>query len=347
MSKINTTQLHHAARVAEEAVQSGTHTCALIAVANSREMVWTHLLPGPDMVWTHLVPGPDEVGEDSIFLLASITKPIVATAIMQLVEQGRLSLTTPVATYLPEFGANGKEGITAYHLLTHTSGIGDEEQFWDELAEMREMPPPCYLFNACCRSNLIFEPGTQCLYNSLTFSVLGELISRLGGLPYPEYLRMRIFEPLGMSSSGFQPPDPRRAAPVHGFASPEQMYGFMTLAVPGGGLWGTASDLIAFGQTFLRGGSRDGKRLLSPASIATMTRHYTQGKTQMVNGQPAPFNYGLGWAKPASPPNGGILTSERAYGHGGATGTLLWIDPEYDLVYVFLANQWGITSDCA
>jgi CubicO group peptidase (beta-lactamase class C family) len=71
-----------------------------------------------------------------------------------------------------------------------------------------------------------------------------------------------------------------------------------------------------------------------------MTRHYTAGKTQWDNGRRVPINYALGWGKPSSPPNGDLLASERAYGHGGATGTLLWIDPEWDLVYVFLTNKW-------
>src|SRR5690349_11654912 len=164
------TRLQNAARVVEEAVESGAYPCGLLAVANSKQTVSTYL-----------VPGADHVAADSIFPIASITKPIVATAVMRLVEEGRLLLNVPVATYLPEFGANGKERVTTWHLLTHTSGL-EEQHWWAELVERWGQPdatepfPPNILYDMARRSHLRFAPGTRCAYCGLSFSVLGELI---------------------------------------------------------------------------------------------------------------------------------------------------------------------------
>ncbi|HVG00894.1 MAG TPA: serine hydrolase domain-containing protein [Chloroflexia bacterium] len=319
--------------IAGERVRAGNIPCAVVAVANSRETLWTHV-----------VPGDEGVGLDSIFLLASITKPIAATAIMRLVEEGRLMLNVPVAHYLPEFGANGKEKVTAFHLLTHSSGM-EEETFWNELwGAPMTLPPPNWQYEACCRSYLHYEPGTQHTYSTLTFSVLAELVRKLGGAPQAEYLRRHIFEPLGMHDTGYRPTDPTRAAPVHKLigdaeTTPELLEAFMSFEQPGSGLWSTAADLVTLGQAYLRGGTYEGYHLLSPVTIEVMTRNYTPGATNTTDGEP--FNYGLGWGKPMYPPNAAILGSQRAYSHHGATGTMLRIDPEYDLVVAFLTNTWG------
>ncbi len=335
--KIDLTHLEYAAQIADEAVKNGPQPTALIAVANRDETLWTHVSPGED-----------SVGLDSIFQIASITKPFVATAIMRLVEEGKLALDLPVATYLPEFGANDKGRVTVWHLLTHSSGL-EEERFMAELQGLAlsgEPLAPGFLYDACCRSNLNFEPGTSYQYNSLAFSVLGELITRLGGEPYPDYLRHHIFEPLGMAGTDFAPVERGRAAPLHDFHPARLLDAFNALAMPGGGLWSTAADLVTFGQAYLRGGtSAGGYKLLSPAALSMMTRHYTKGASQFVT--KARFDYGLGWGKPSSPPDGDLLASERAFGHGGTSGTLLWIDPEYDFVFVFLSNRWDMVDPFA
>jgi CubicO group peptidase (beta-lactamase class C family) len=264
---------------------------------------------------------------------------------MRLVEEGKLLLSAPVATYLPEFGGNDRDMVTTWHLLTHSSGL-EEDQFIGELQAIGaagQQPSTSFLYEACCRSYLNFEPGTAYRYNSLTFSVLGELITSLGGEPYPEYLRHHIFEPLGMTGTAFRPVDSRRVAPIYDLGPPHIVEGFTAMSNPAGGLWSTAADLVAFGQTYLRGGtSTGGYKLLSPPAIDLMTQHHTQGATQFGVGNR--FNYGLGWGKPSTPTEGDLLASERAYGHNGASGTALWIDPEYDFVYVFLTNRWDMVD---
>ncbi|HET9494129.1 MAG TPA: serine hydrolase domain-containing protein [Chloroflexia bacterium] len=322
------TRLALAGPIIDDAVNEGPYPAAAVAVATARETVWAHV-----------APGRDNAALDSIFPVASLTKPMTATAVFQLVEQGKLLLNVPVARYLPEFAANGKERVTAWHLLTHSSGL-EEDQFYGELQALGTTPPPGWLFEAACRSHLNFEPGSAHKYTTLTFSVLAELVRRLSGLPHPEYMRRHIFEPLGMKDTGFSPRDRSRATPQYDLGTHEQMSSWETMADPGGGAWSTVADLVRFGQAYLRGGEFDGYRLISPASIAVMTGHYTQGV--FGYGTTDRFNYGAGWGKPSLPRNGDLLASERAFGHGGATGCLLWIDPEYGFVYVFLSNRWNL-----
>jgi CubicO group peptidase (beta-lactamase class C family) len=325
---IDTQRLKLAAPIIDEAVRDGYYPAVVDAVADAH-----------DTLWTHVAPGADNATFDSIFTVASITKPVTATAVFQLVEQGKLILNVPIAQYLPEFGTNGKERITAWHILTHSSGL-PEEEVYGQLQAMRGIPPDGWLFEQICKSRPDFEPGTAHRYVTLSFRVLAELITRLTGLPHPEYMRRNIFEPLGMKDTGFAPVDRERAAPVHNFGLPEEAAAWIAIADPGGGLWSTASDLVRFGQAYLRGGEFDGYRLISPAGIALMTGHYSQG--EYAYGTTDRFNYGAGWGKPSLPPNGDLLASPRAFGHGGASGSQLWIDPTYGFVHVYLSSGWNI-----
>lgn len=319
-------RLRYAADVADKAVESGVLPTGLIAVANCQETLWTHVSPSPE-----------KVSLDTIFLLASISKPMVATAVMQLVEHGLLSLHRPVASYLPEFGAYGKQAVTTWHLLTHTSGL-DETEF-----DPSHPDPPANVrsgFEMACGSYLHFEPGTRCEYCTLAFSVLAELVTRLSGKRYPDYMCEHVFEPLGMRHTAFRPVEPRLAASVGGFDEPGQTERFTAAEIAGGGIWSTAADMVAFGQSFLRGAP-----VLSPATIEAMTTLQTGGMVAQPNGKPVPFTYALGWSKPSI--GHGAVGSERAFSHGGATSTLLHIDPEWNLVYVFLSNRWCGDPDVA
>jgi CubicO group peptidase (beta-lactamase class C family) len=334
--RIDTNRLQRAAAVADEAVRHGPYPAAVLLVANAERVLLKHVSVRPDRAAAR---------EDSIFLIASITKPIVATAIMRLVEEGRLLLSDPVAKYIPEFAAAGKAQVTVRHLLTHTSGL-DEALWARELLGARRATVP-ELTRLACQSGLTFEPGSQSAYNSFSFYVLGELIARLGGLPYAEYLYRHIFKPLGMRDTSFAIEGANRGRAMPVYSTEEDAAGrlayYTSVAFPGGGLWSTAADLLSFGQAFLRGGRYGDYHLLSPAAIATMTRLHTGDLTELSDGERVPANYALGWKKPRAE----SLASPRAFRHGGATGTLLLVDPDWDLVFVFLTNQWGIQGNAA
>jgi len=310
-----------------------------IAAIDDRVLAWARAYGVRDV--TTATP----ITPDTRFPIASITKPIVATAIMRLVEQGRLLLSDPIVKHIPEFETFGKGAVTVWHILTHTSGL-DESGWWREILFERRASA-ADLVQVACRGALRYTPGTRYEYNTLTFALLGELIERLSGLPYAEYLRQQIFEPLGMRDTSFAPQGEQqaRAMPVYSALAEQEFEAkiayFTSVAAPGGGLWSTAADLVAFGQALLRGGRSNGYHLLSPASIEAMTRLHTAGMTEILDdGTARPALYGLGWGKPAL--DGTTLASPRAYRHGGATGTLLLIDPDWDLVFVFLTNSWGI-----
>ncbi len=324
--KLNPERLQVAYDLLREHVASGTLPVGLLAVADRREVLRCEGY-GPS--------GP--IDPAGIYLLASITKPIVATAVMQLVERGKLLVDDPVARHIPEYAVNDKGKVKVWHLLTHTSGMDE-----GYTARLGSRTPEADLRGAC-ETFLRFAPGSRYEYCNAAFRVLGELVTRLGGQPYPDYLREHVFEPAGMVDTAFwpEPAKRQRVLPVADF--PDDLVSveaFAAAAHPAGGLFSTAADLVAFGQAYLNGGRGRHGRLLGPATIATMTCLHTAGIADNATGEPA--WRGLGWSKVS--PRQGLLLAPAGYGHGGATGTHLWIDPENELVLVFLTNRWGLDS---
>lgn len=300
-------------------------------------------------------PGGHEIRTNSIFFLTSVTKPIFATAVMQLIEDGSLALHEPLRRYLPRFAvedsAGDKAAVTPWHILTHTSGL--EDISGSDMARRRMSPRQ--IVGQITRAPLRFTPGTRFEYTSASFYLLGELIRELTGLPYPDYLKQRLFVPLKMVDTGFDLRRSRaRLVPVHGAGFDSRLRQALVLrylaaaAPPGGGLWGTADDLVRFGQALLAsgdsGGNGNDRPLLSPGTVELMTRLHTCGIPQLVEGQPRAVHYALGWGK-ATLGADGLPGSPRAYEHGGVSGTRLWIDPDVDLVFVFLTNQWNAPTE--
>jgi CubicO group peptidase (beta-lactamase class C family) len=283
--------------------------------------------------------------------IASITKPITATAVMQLVESGRLVLAEPVSTYLPEFrpiaprddGRGDAEPVSTWHILTHTSGLPDAS---DEFL-LTTPPEPAAQFRRLCEERLLFRPGSSYSYASDSWFVLSTLIERLTGQPFRAYLRERILEPLGMTATTFDPteagPEP---LPIEGAFGPAgvpleaKVAAFIALAMPGGGLWSTTDDIAAFGRAMLNRGTLDGVRVLGRPFVDLMTRLHTAGLRER-GGERDP-NYGLGWGLPGL--GRGSPASPTAFSHSGATGSTLVVDPAYDLVVVHLRKEWGVTT---
>lgn len=334
--RLDPDRLQLALDVVAAQVDSGLVPSAVLAIADASGTIRLEAFPGTD-----------PTSPDGIYLLASITKPVVATAVMQLVERGRLVLSRPVQHYLPAFqpaahapGLPGAEAITTRHLLVHSSGLVDMDP---ELLE-RERPDRRRLLEIACTFPLRFAPGERYEYNSLSFAILGELIHRLDGRDYPDYLAEALLAPLGMSSTAFGPLDRERAvAPAFpGFPAHYQSLAaayFDSLQAPGAGLWGSAADVIAFGRAMLRGGELDGVRVLGRPFVELMTQEQTEGIFEAGTPPRAP-HHGLGWSLPALA--GAMPGSPRTFGHGGATGTRLWIDPDAGLVIVYLTNSWTV-----
>lgn len=283
-------------------------------------------------------------------LIASLTKPITAIAVVQLVETGEVVLDEPISTYLPWFDPLPPSSltdvgpVTVRHILSHTSGLGDLPDF--ELR--RRHLTPAAMLDAVSRQRLRFAPGTAYAYASDPWYLLSAVIERVSGTPYPAYLRERILGPLRMDATSF---DPRAAGPeplppqgsfVLEDLTADQLVAILAgLAMPGGGLWSTPEEVAIFGRAMLLGGEIGGAQVLSPVSLERMTRLETNDLREFGTGEPA--HYGLGWGLLGLA--GGSPASQSAFGHGGATGSALLVDPAHDLVIVYLRNWWGVSSD--
>ena len=280
-------------------------------------------------------PANEPMTADTVFDLASITKPVAtATAIMRLVEDGKLRLSDPIATHIPEFAANGKEKLTVHDLLTHQSGLIADNAIEDYA------DGPAKAVERIWNLSPLHPAGTKFIYSDVNFIVLGQLVERLSGESVAAFAKRNTFEPLGMAETGYQPAEPlrARAAPteerdghwMRGDVHDPRCWKLGGVAGHAG-LFGTATDLARYATMMLNGGTLDGVRVLAPETIAVMTR-----------GWPIPGGgcRGLGWDKrsPLSSNRGDLLT-ESAFGHGGFTGTALWIDPALDLYVIFLSNR--------
>jgi CubicO group peptidase (beta-lactamase class C family) len=280
---------------------------------------------------------------ESMFFLASVTKPIFATAFMQLVEDGRLSLDDPIVRYIPDFAnAPGKADVTPRHLLTHTSGVPD---YTPEMIR-KNRPSAAAMTRFAIDSPLTNRPGSRYEYCSASFYLLATIIERLTGTAHADYLRERVLQPLGMRTTY----DPRQSGlpivAVHGVGVDNRLTRFLVLRylaatqIPGGGLFGTLDDLLRFGGGVLRPtrvGDRDVP--LGRRSIEMMIEDQLGGVAGEFDGEPHDVYFGLGWGKPTLMRN--VPGSPRVVSHGGATGTRLWIDPDAELVFVFFTNQWS------
>ena len=305
--------------LAGEIVRSGRSVGAAIAVSSSQGLIRGTFFSRSDT---------QRVSSESRFLIASLTKPILATAVMQFVERGRLSLAAPLSLYLPEFSGKWKDRVNTWHLLTHTSGL--PEISWQ--TTLGALPDRAVSYEAACAANLTFLPGTQVSYSTLSFYLLAELLTRLGEQPYQRVLGDHVLEPLGMRDTGWNPPR-HLTIPVEGMTAGTELDQqsatdcLISFQMPGAGLWSSLPDLVKFGQAQL-----NGNHVLNAHTQSWMTRDHT-GNLQNADFETP--HYGLAWRK--RPLTGYWPGSPRAYEHDGATGSLLWIDPEYDLVIVFLA----------
>ncbi len=283
-----------------------------------------------------LIPAPEPMTEDTIFDVASLTKVLAtAPAVMQLYEQGRFRLNDPVAEYLPEFAANGKEDITIRQLLTHYSGLPPDVSLddpWEGKAEGLRRAFTCTPVTA---------PGVQFRYSDINFIVLGALVEKLSGLTLDQYQKRYLAEPLGVEHMQFLPPESWR-----GRIAPTQYdQGVMLRGVVhdptsrrmGGvaghaGLFSTAGDVAIYAQNLLdRLAGRPSHFPLSQLTLKKMT----------TPAQPATGTAlrGLGWdiESPYSS-NRGELFPVGSFGHTGFTGTSLWIDQTSDTYVVFMSN---------
>ncbi len=268
---------------------------------------------------------------------------------MQLVAQGKLALTDPIEMHVPAFAAAGKPQVTIWHLLAHTSGIAD----FDLVQLLGSRIARDDLVDLAASAPIEFPPGSRYQYASSTFELLAAAIEHVTGEPYAAYLRRTIWEPLGMVDTTFDPWDREARVAPFAMAMPpgsgpawlpdprtaEERRWFSAMQLAGAGLFSTVGDLVRFGRAMLRGGELDGTRILPSAFVDLMTREQTTGGIGRAADPILDEHYALGWGKPdprTTP------ASASAFGHGGATGTRLWVDPGLNLVFVYLSGVWNL-----
>lgn len=273
---------------------------------------------------SHGMPEPVSMTTETVFDIASLTKLFTATAVMQLIEQGRVQLDAPIGQYLPEYMTEGREGITVRHLLSHRSGL----PAWQPL--YRSQPS----LEAYLTVSLEQVPGVARVYSDLGYITLGALVEKVSALPLDAYITQFITLPLGMAHTRFNPPadwqERIAATEVQPWTGRQLVWGTVhdenAWALGGvaghAGLFSTAYDLAIFLQMFLNGGSYDGVRVLEPATIDMMLE--PQGL--------------LGWAA-GMPFMGGFAAKPTAVGHTGFTGTSVVMDRESGCILVMLTNR--------
>lgn len=282
-----------------------------------------------------LEPQPAPLGTDDIFDLASLTKVIATTtAVMQLVEQGRLQLDAPAAAYWPAFAANGKDAITLRQLLTHTSGLAPDLDLSKDWSGQDEG------LARAAAATPVRAPGTAFVYSDINFIVLGAIVARVSGEPLDVYAQHHLFGPLGMTATGFHPP----ASRLDRIVATERENGRLrwgevqdpTAYRMGGvaghaGLFSTADDLTRFARMLLGGGELDGVRILKPETVALMTQ---------PEGLPGGARRGLGWDMSSAYSQGlDQAFGPGSFGHTGYTGCLIWVDPVTQRYLIVLTSR--------
>jgi CubicO group peptidase (beta-lactamase class C family) len=284
--------------------------------------------------------GAAAVSDSTVYDMASLTKVVATTtAAMLLEEEGRLDVERPVASYLPEFSAPDKAAITVRMLLLHTSGMKQYQYLYREIRG-RE----AYLRRINAKP-LLHRPDERFDYTDWNMIVLGQLVERVAGKPLDRLLAERVFGPLGMRDTGFNPPaslrprvaptevQPFRGGQLWGVVHDENAWAMGGVSGHAG-LFSSARDLAVFAQMLLNGGEYGGVRVLRAETIARWTARQRPADSRA-----------LGWDTPGPRSSAGRYFSARSFGHTGYTGTSIWVDPEKQLFVVLLTNRVNPSRD--
>ncbi len=309
---------------------------------------------------------------DTIFRIYSMTKPITSVAFMMLFEQGLVRLEDPVTRFIPEFknlkilGPNGQLEpprceITLHMLMTHTAGLCYAEWEMPVLAKYyidADVWNPTQTLGEFVQAIItmphVHHPGEKWHYSMATDAV-GHIVEIVADMPIADFFEEKIFKPLGMTDTAFNiPPEKQpRAATVYGPIGDEPLalldvqitgaYANPTLHCPGHGLVSTAEDYLKFAQMVLNKGEFDGTRLLSPKTIAFMTRNHLQPHFIPIAMEGIPWygmGFGLGFGVVMDAALAGTMVSDGSHGWGGAASTHFWIDPAEEVIGILLLQVW-------
>jgi CubicO group peptidase (beta-lactamase class C family) len=293
---------------------------------------------------------------DDLFWIASMSKPITATAVAILVDDGKVKFDDPVSKYIPEFAAltvTARGGptsqparqITLRDVLTHTSGLGD----------MMQRPPHLTLAEtavALAKTSLRFQPGSRWAYSTAGLDIMGRVVEVASGMPYDQFLQKRLFDPLGMTQTTFWLSDEQFARYAKSYILNTQTNKLEPTTIPylygtavtdhqrpplgGAGLFSTAQDIAHFYQMALNHGFYNSVQILKPETLAEMTRPQT-GNLTARPGMP----WGIGFCVITDPTKmaANDVYAPGSFGHGGAFGTSSWIDTGKGIIYIMMLQR--------
>jgi len=329
-SGLDTTLVGRLDKLVKDAMEDAVAPAVAIAVGRNGKIAY---MKGYGHIsWD--IPSSPAVDTNTLFDLASVTKVVATTTLAMIMEEaGQLDLDRTVSSYLPEFNSPEKVGITVRQLLTHNSGLeagGNTSGAHGREAYLR-------VINA---RPLEYQPGTRTIYSDWSMILLQLVMERISGKPLDVLAAEKIFRPLGMTDTQFNPPftlrpriAPTRVEDTNGgsrWGTVHDNNAHMMGGVAGhAGLFSTARDLGLFSLMMLNGGEgANGVRIAKPSTIARWTAR--QGRESSRT---------LGWDTPDGGSSAGQFFSPWSYGHVGFTGTSLWIDPQKDLFVVVLTNR--------
>lgn len=303
---------------------------------------------------------------DTLFWIASMTKPVTGVALLMLQDEGKLSVTDPVAKYLPEFAnlktPSGKPAnLTITQIATHTSGLGEATGPASQQAKTLADLVPLWL-----AAPMQYEPGAQWKYTQSGINALGRIVEVVSGMTFDAFVQKRLFDPLGMKSTTFYPAADQRARLATAYAQnketgaleavpPRPEFGSRDRPPQGnGGLYSTAPDYARFCRMLLNGGELDGKRYLSAAAMRLLTTPQTGNlptgflQSETYGNRGANYGWGITTSILLTPHDGvAAMLSPGTYGHGGAWGTQAWIDPVKGVAYVMMVQRSGFPNSDA
>ncbi|MGH8637461.1 MAG: serine hydrolase domain-containing protein [Burkholderiales bacterium] len=295
---------------------------------------------------------------DTLFWIASMTKPVTGVAVLMLQDEGKLAVTDRVAKYLPEFASlktpSGKTAdLTIVQILTHTSGLGEATGLPAQQAKTLADLVPVWL-----AAPMQYEPGERWRYTQSGINAAARIVEVVSGMTFDAFVQKRIFDPLGMANTTFYPTKEQRARLATPYARsketgalepvpPRPAYGSHERPPLGnGGLYSTVPDYARFARMLLSGGSLDGHRYLSDRAMTLLTTPQTADlptgffQNDTFGNRGANYGWGIGTCILRTPHEGvASMLSAGTYGHGGAWGTQAWIDGEKGVAYILMVQR--------
>ncbi len=284
---------------------------------------------------------------DSVYHIASISKPMSASGVGKLIERGLIDADDPVTEYVPEFGLYGKDRVTLRHCFTHTSGLPD---MVPGNIDLRKQNAPLSEFvAAACRARLLFKPGTDIRYQSSGILMLGEVAERVTGKPFRDYLAEELFGPTGMTSThlGWKSEfndrgiaSKEKNPEVTGHWDHNSAY-WRDFGGPWAGVHSTTADIARLLQMMLDGGvSSSGERVLEQGTVRLLLQDHISALPGLSVAARLREGWGFGWRIQRLGDGGwyGSAVPPGAFGHAGGDGTVAWADPETGTVFVLLTN---------